>query len=191
MTVTTACEVAANCIHANRLIISVGQCAGTGVLREQGYLRACQVRWCWSDALFMSPPAWTALSAVTGDPKYLQFSDEEFWATHATLYQPLPDVGGGLFIRDTSFAGQQVFWSRGNGWVFSGVQAILETLPQAHPSRSRRAAHNLLAPPASLHSFASCASGMSHAGHMCCVCLKNICAICGSKSSTLRSSKSL
>lgn len=28
----------------------------------------CQARWCWSDALFMAPPTWIALSAATSDP---------------------------------------------------------------------------------------------------------------------------
>lgn len=39
----------------------------------------CQARWCWSDALFMAPPAWIALSRVTGDPRYLEHADQELW----------------------------------------------------------------------------------------------------------------
>lgn len=122
--------------------------AGSAELKAQGYGRTCQVRWCWSDALFMAPPAWTALSVVTGDPKYLEFSDAEFWATHAALYKTLPEVGGGLFIRDTRFDSERLYWSRGNGWVFSGLKAVLEWLPEANPSRPRYARVRAAAPEA-------------------------------------------
>ncbi|OYW97892.1 MAG: glucuronyl hydrolase, partial [Caulobacter vibrioides] len=46
----------------------------------------CQARWCWSDAIFMAPPAWTALSKATGDKRYLAHADREFWATHDYLF---------------------------------------------------------------------------------------------------------
>ncbi len=47
---------------------------------------ACQDRWCWSDALFMGPPTWFALSRATGDPQYSAYADKEYWATVATTY---------------------------------------------------------------------------------------------------------
>ena len=40
---------------------------------------ACLRRWCWCDALFMSPPAWVDLSRQTGDPRYADFALKEFW----------------------------------------------------------------------------------------------------------------
>jgi hypothetical protein len=110
--------------------------------KAAGYDRACQVRWCWADALFMAPPGWTALSSVTKDPKYLEYSDREYWATHASLYRKLED-GSGLFLRDSRFyskadaKGNLVYWSRGNGWVFAGLPAIIDYLPSSHPSRPR------------------------------------------------------
>jgi len=99
----------------------------------------CQARWCWSDALFMAPPAWIALSKVTGDGRYLAHADAEFWATTDYLY----DQQDHLYFRDSRFiarrdaAGRKIFWGRGNGWVFAGLARILSDLPAGHPSRAR------------------------------------------------------
>jgi unsaturated rhamnogalacturonyl hydrolase len=99
----------------------------------------CQDRWCWSDALFMAPPAWVALSSATGDMRYLAHADTEFWATTAFLY----DKQNHLYFRDSRFitqrdaAGREIFWSRGNGWVFAGLARILSDLPEDYPSRPR------------------------------------------------------
>jgi unsaturated rhamnogalacturonyl hydrolase len=100
---------------------------------------SCQTRWCWSDALFMAPPAWIALSKQTGDPRYLAHADREYWATSDYLYDP----ANHLYFRDSRFitkrseAGQKIFWGRGNGWVFAGLARILNDLPKDHPSRPR------------------------------------------------------
>jgi unsaturated rhamnogalacturonyl hydrolase len=99
----------------------------------------CQVRWCWSDALFMGPPTWTALSAATGDPRYAAYGDREFWATTDWLL----DKRYGLYVRDSRYfdrrddQGRKIFWSRGNGWAYAGIVNILKTLPANHPSRPR------------------------------------------------------
>ena len=100
---------------------------------------ACQDRWCWSDALFMAPPAWVALSKVSGDGRYLAHADQEFWATTDFLYDPEEH----LYFRDSRFItrrdaeGRKIFWGRGNGWVFAGIARILTDLPPDHPSRPR------------------------------------------------------
>ena len=101
--------------------------------------RPCQVRWCWSDALFMGPATWTGLSRATGDPRYAAYGDQEFWATTDFLF----DKQEGLFYRDSRYfdrrddQGRKIFWSRGNGWVYAGIVDILKTLPANHPSRPR------------------------------------------------------
>jgi rhamnogalacturonyl hydrolase YesR len=106
---------------------------------EEGYSHACLKRWCWADALFMAPPVLTELSAVTGDSKYLDFSDSEFWITTDYLF----DKSESLFFRDSRFfekreeTGEKIFWSRGNGWVFTGIADVLDALPADHPSRAR------------------------------------------------------
>lgn len=101
--------------------------------------RPCQVRWCWSDAIFMAPPVWAALSAATGEPAYWRHADRELQATIAALYDPEEH----LFYRDSRFigregpAGRKVFWSRGNGWSYAGLAKTLEVLPVDDPSRAR------------------------------------------------------
>lgn len=106
---------------------------------EDGYYKECLKRWCWADALFMSPPVFTKMTKITGDPKYLAFSDKEFWATTDYLF----DEEANLFLRDSRFferreeAGEKIFWSRGNGWVFAGLTDILDDLPADHTSRPR------------------------------------------------------
>jgi rhamnogalacturonyl hydrolase YesR len=104
-----------------------------------GVEHACQLRWCWSDALFMGPPAWAELSRATADPKYLLYADGEYWATVDYLF----DKKESLFSRDSRFFarhgphGERIFWSRGNGWVYAGLARMLQFLPRDYPSRPR------------------------------------------------------
>ena len=102
----------------------------------RGVGRQCQLRWCWCDALFMSPPTWIQLSLATGEQRYMDYADREFWATHDFLLDPEYS----LFYRDSRFftrrdeAGNKIFWSRGNGWVYAGLVNILKILPENHSS---------------------------------------------------------
>jgi rhamnogalacturonyl hydrolase YesR len=97
----------------------------------------CLQRWCWCDALFMSPPAWLELARQTGERRYTDFALAEFWSTTAFLFDPAED----LYFRDSRFferrddQGRKLFWSRGNGWVFAGIALMLEALPADHPDR--------------------------------------------------------
>lgn len=101
--------------------------------------RPCQVRWCWSDALFMAPPVWFELSRLTGDDRYAVHADKEFWAATDVLY----DREEHLFYRDSRFigrpgpSGRKVFWSRGNGWTYAGIAKIIDSLPDNDPRRAR------------------------------------------------------
>jgi len=107
--------------------------------QDPGIGRVCQLRWCWCDALFMSPQTWMRLSLATGEDQYMAYADKEFWATHDYLMDPEYS----LFYRDSRYftrreeAGNKIFWSRGNGWVYAGLVNILRILPQDHPSYSR------------------------------------------------------
>jgi len=100
---------------------------------------ACQLRWCWCDALFMSPQTWIMLSLATGEDQYMAYADKEYWATTDYLLDPEFN----LYYRDSRFftrrdeAGNKIFWSRGNGWVYAGLVNILRVLPQDHPSYPR------------------------------------------------------
>ncbi len=99
--------------------------------------------WYWCDALFMAPPTLTRLYAVTGEQKYLDFLHTMFWDTTELLYDPVIH----LYYRDWRFMpphgerlqrdelGQpnNLFWARGNGWVFSGITRVLDYLPKNDP----------------------------------------------------------
>jgi rhamnogalacturonyl hydrolase YesR len=95
--------------------------------------------WWWCDALFMAPPVLTKLSRATGDRKYLDFMDHQWWITSGLLYSPSKH----LYFRDKSFLdkheanGSSIFWSRGNGWVFAGLARVLAEMPQDYPSRPK------------------------------------------------------
>jgi unsaturated rhamnogalacturonyl hydrolase len=95
--------------------------------------------WWWCDALFMAPPVFTKLSQATGDRKYLDFMDQQWWITSNLLYSP----SNHLFFRDKTFLDKHeansssVFWSRGNGWVFAGLAKVLAEMPQNYPSRAK------------------------------------------------------
>ena len=96
-------------------------------------------RYWWCDALFMGPPVWTGLAQVTGEKKYLDFMNREWWATTDYLY----DTQEHLYYRDDRYFdqrspnGAKIFWSRGNGWVFAGLARVLQRLPQDYPDRGR------------------------------------------------------
>ncbi|HYJ42045.1 MAG TPA: glycoside hydrolase family 88 protein [Steroidobacteraceae bacterium] len=99
----------------------------------------CLRRWCWCDAIFMSPPAWLDLANQTGERKYRDYAMAEFWAATEFLYDPAEK----LYFRDSRFferrdeQGRKLFWSRGNGWVFAGIANMLELLPPNHADRPR------------------------------------------------------
>ncbi len=98
-----------------------------------------QDRWTWCDALFMAPVAWLQMWKATGDARYLDYMNEEWWATTASLFSPAT----GLYFRDESFLdlrepnGRTIHWSRGNGWVFAGLSRVLDLFPADHPDYPR------------------------------------------------------
>lgn len=95
-------------------------------------------RWSWCDALFMAPPIYAKLYALTKDIKYLDFMNKEYKATYDYLY----DKTENLFYRDCRYFekreanGQKVFWGRGNGWVLGGLVEILKVLPKDESLRT-------------------------------------------------------
>lgn len=105
--------------------------------RNKDRVHNCQWRWCWADALFMGPPTFYALSQVTGDSKYTEYAHKEFQATVDYLLDPAT----GLMFRDSRYKGkkgkydEQIFWSRGVGWVYAGVVNSIEALPTDHKYR--------------------------------------------------------
>jgi len=95
--------------------------------------------WWWCDALFMAPPVLARMSEATGDRRYLDYMDREWWETSASLYDPAEH----LYFRDSRFFtqkqdnGQKLFWARGNGWVMGAFAKLLEAMPNDYPSRAK------------------------------------------------------
>lgn len=98
-----------------------------------------QDRYWWCDALFMGPPTWALMYKATGEKKYLDFMDKEWWAASDYLY----DKEEHLYFRDSRYFtqkeanGKKIFWSRGNGWVIAGMAHVLEIMPKDYPTRAR------------------------------------------------------
>ena len=95
--------------------------------------------WWWCDSLFMAPPVMARMSAITGDPKYIQAMDVQWWRTYERLY----DKEQHLYARDERFIarrspnGKKIFWARGEGWVLAGLARVLEVMPKDFPTRPR------------------------------------------------------
>ena len=95
--------------------------------------------WWWCDALFMGPPVLARMSTVTGDRRYLDYMDHEWWLTSGSLYDPQEH----LFFRDSRYLtkreqnGEKIFWARGNGWVMGAFAKVLDVMPADCPSRPR------------------------------------------------------
>lgn len=101
--------------------------------------------WWWCDSLFMAPPAFAGISAITGDKKYIDYMDTAFWDAVDNLYDPET----GLYYRDHRYIpndeqtelreknGEKIFWSRGIGWVLTAIPRILEHMPQDYPTRGQ------------------------------------------------------
>ena len=95
--------------------------------------------WSWCDALYMAPPSFIRMSAVTGDQKYLKYADTQWWKTSDYLYSEADS----LFFRDDRFftqrseTGKKLFWGRGNGWVIAGLARLLEDMPEDYVNRAK------------------------------------------------------
>lgn len=93
----------------------------------------------WCDALFMGPPAMSAMAVATGDRRYLDLANRLWWKTTDYLY----DKDEHLYFRDSRYFeprepnGRKIFWSRGNGWVLAGLARVIDDLPPDHPDRPR------------------------------------------------------
>jgi len=100
---------------------------------------AARIPWWWCDALFMAPPLWVRMYAISHDGKYLDYIEREWWKTSNLLYDPQEH----LYFRDATYLtrternGQKMFWSRGNGWVLAGLARLLQYFPKDDPRRQR------------------------------------------------------
>ena len=85
----------------------------------------------------MAPATWFGLTEATGDPRYAEYAHKEVRATVDYLF----DEKHMLMYRDSRFKtrqgdfGEQLFWARGNGWVFAGLARMMEYISKDHPER--------------------------------------------------------
>lgn len=102
--------------------------------------------WWWVDALQMAMPVLARLGVLRNDSSYF----EAMWS----LYSHSRDVEGGglldpatgLWWRDADYtpgdvylqsaSGEDIYWSRGNGWVIAALARVLEVLPANEPHRA-------------------------------------------------------
>ncbi len=95
--------------------------------------------WWWCDALYMAPSVLARMTVITGDMRYLDYMDKEWWQTSASLYNPAEH----LYFRDDRYFtqheknGAPIFWARGNGWVMGSFVKVLQVMPKAYPTRGK------------------------------------------------------
>jgi unsaturated rhamnogalacturonyl hydrolase len=99
--------------------------------------------WGWCDALYMAPPVFAQLAAVTGNQTYLDTMHVLWMDTYEHLF----DKSENLYFRDAAYKirpdgtfpqtanGKKIFWSRGNGWVMGGLVRVLDEMPQTYQHR--------------------------------------------------------
>lgn len=104
---------------------------------------AKNILWWWCDALFMAPPVINLYANITKNEKYRDDMHRYYLETYNKLY----DKEEHLFARDARFIwtgseedtkepnGKKVFWSRGNGWVISGLALMLDDMPKNYKHR--------------------------------------------------------
>jgi rhamnogalacturonyl hydrolase YesR len=102
--------------------------------------------WWWIDALHMAMPVFAKLAVVHNDTTYTERMYEMYdWTKRRAGTNGLYNTEEHLWWRDASFKppyvssnGRNVYWSRGNGWVFAAHARTLEELdrlPVVDPHR--------------------------------------------------------
>lgn len=100
--------------------------------------------WSWIDAIQMSMPVFAKLGVIHDDTNYF---DKMYSLYRFTKYRHggrgLYNQDDHLWWRDASFVppvttpnGKQVYWSRGNGWVYAALVRVLSVIPENETHRS-------------------------------------------------------
>ncbi|MBN1308035.1 MAG: glycoside hydrolase family 88 protein, partial [Chitinispirillaceae bacterium] len=93
--------------------------------------------WTWIDAIQMAMPVFAKLGVIDESAAYFDKMDALFDFTASTL--GLYNTNDRLWWRDTTFkkaktpAGKNIYWSRGNGWVFAALARVLDVIPATDP----------------------------------------------------------
>jgi unsaturated rhamnogalacturonyl hydrolase len=94
--------------------------------------------WTWIDAIQMAMPAYALLGQITNDKKYFDYMYSSYKYTRDSLdVTGMFNISDGLWWRDKNFNtpyvnsnGKQVYWSRGNGWVYAALVRVLNIIPK-------------------------------------------------------------
>jgi rhamnogalacturonyl hydrolase YesR len=97
--------------------------------------------WTWIDAIQMAMPIYARLGNITGNATYWTYMDRSYRYTRDTIDGTgLFNPADGLWWRDKNFNtpyvnknGKNVYWSRGNGWVYAALVRVLSLLPATAP----------------------------------------------------------
>jgi unsaturated rhamnogalacturonyl hydrolase len=90
--------------------------------------------WTWIDALNMAMPIFAELGQIKNNPAYAAKMYSEYEYTKASLGgSGLYNQSVHLWSRDATFLGTNIYWSRGNAWVFVALAKVLDTLPANDP----------------------------------------------------------
>ncbi|HWA75801.1 MAG TPA: glycoside hydrolase family 88 protein [Polyangiaceae bacterium] len=111
--------------------------------------------WFWVDAIQMSMPALAKFGVMMKDTRYFEKMAALYEYTRNSAGDssdsggasgsggPLYDAEAHLWWRDKDFDppaqtanGKPIYWSRGNGWVFTGLARVLAVLPKEDPHRA-------------------------------------------------------
>jgi len=86
--------------------------------------------WTWIDALNMAMPVFAELGQINADTSYAAKMYSEYNYTKSVIGGPgLYNTAVNLWSRDATFLGTNIYWSRGNAWVFVAHAKVLATLP--------------------------------------------------------------
>ncbi|MBN1757535.1 MAG: glycoside hydrolase family 88 protein [Chitinispirillaceae bacterium] len=95
--------------------------------------------WTWIDAIQMAMPIFAKLGVQYDDTKYFDKMYRLFNYPKTTL--GLYNQKDSLWWRDETFksakspSGKNIYWSRGNGWVFAALVRVLDELPSTDSHR--------------------------------------------------------
>lgn len=105
-------------------------------------------QWWWIDALQMAMPVFAKLGTITGDDAYFEkMYDIYSYTRNVHGFRSPGDAGlynevDHLWWRDRNFDppitapnGEDVYWSRGNGWVLAALARVLDVMPDDAPHR--------------------------------------------------------
>lgn len=99
--------------------------------------------WSWVDAIQMSMPVFAKLGVVHEDTSYFDkmyklYSYSKYQHGENGLYNPEDHLwwrDGNFDPPETTPSGKDIYWSRGNGWVYTALARVLSVIPENETHR--------------------------------------------------------